>query len=346
MKLMNRLERKFGKYAIRNLPLIMIILEAIGYTLSLVAPNVLNYICFSPALICRGQVWRLITWVLMPPSQLNIFTVIMLFFYYWIARMLASTWGDFYFNMYLLGGIVITDIGMMIAYPVFLSVGSMSALLNISYMSAFVNLYYIQTTILLAFAFTYPNAQVLLYFLIPIKMSWLGIFEGIMLVYSFIRAGMAAPRLVILLAVLNMILYFLMTKDLRRYRPSEMARRANYRKQTGQSRGFFSGFGSNRGRGGASPQSGSSGPGHTPAQRSGEAAPGGAGAAGGRRNASGFTKIYPNGARHKCTICGRTELDDERLEFRFCSKCEGNHEYCQDHLFTHQHIKNGVPGGQ
>ena len=346
MKLMNRLERKFGKYAIRNLPLIMIILEAIGYTLSLVAPNILNYICFSPALICRGQVWRLITWVLMPPSQLNIFTVIMLFFYYWIARMLASTWGDFYFNMYLLGGIVITDIGMMIAYPVFLSVGSMSALLNISYMSAFVNLYYIQTTILLAFAFTYPNAQVLLYFIIPIKMSWLGVFEGIMFVYSFIRAGMATPRLVILLAVLNMILYFLMTKDLRRYRPGEFVRRANYRKQTGQSTGFFSGFGSHHGRNGTSAQTGSPSQGNHSAQRGPSVSPGGAGAPSGRRNASGFTKIYPNGARHKCTICGRTELDDERLEFRFCSKCEGNHEYCQDHLFTHQHIRNGVPGGQ
>lgn len=42
-------------------------------------------------------------------------------------------------------------------------------------------------------------------------------------------------------------------------------------------------------------------------------------------------------AMHKCTICGRTEFDDEDLEFRFCSKCEGNYEYCMDHLFTHEH---------
>jgi hypothetical protein len=46
-----------------------------------------------------------------------------------------------------------------------------------------------------------------------------------------------------------------------------------------------------------------------------------------------------NGARHRCTVCGRTELDDEKLEFRYCSKCNGNYEYCQDHLFTHEHIK-------
>ncbi len=47
--------------------------------------------------------------------------------------------------------------------------------------------------------------------------------------------------------------------------------------------------------------------------------------------------------KHKCAICGRTEKDDPNLEFRFCSKCNGNYEYCQDHLFTHQHVK--ITGG-
>ena len=48
----------------------------------------------------------------------------------------------------------------------------------------------------------------------------------------------------------------------------------------------------------------------------------------------------PDGiAKHKCAICGRTEKDDPNLEFRFCSRCNGNYEYCQDHLFTHEHVK-------
>ena len=324
MNILSKMERKFGKYAIRNLPLIMILLEAVGYTLGVVAPNVLNYVCFNPIAICSGQVWRLITWVLVPPSSLNIFTVITLFFYYWIARMLASTWGDFYFNIYVLGGIVITDIGMMIAYPILNSMTTASSAMSIMLMPMYVNLYYIQTSILLAFAFTYPNAQVLLYFFIPIKMSWLGIFEGIMLAYDFIRVNMLTPRLVILLAILNLVLYFLMTKDLRRFHPKEFARRANYRKATGQGGSFFDRF--NAAGGGKNQGTRSAGGGQNPGPKS-------------------YTKIYPNGARHKCTICGRTELDGDRLEFRFCSKCEGDHEYCQDHLFTHQHIRNGVPGG-
>lgn len=48
---------------------------------------------------------------------------------------------------------------------------------------------------------------------------------------------------------------------------------------------------------------------------------------------------YAGGARHRCAVCGRTELDDPTLEFRYCSKCNGNYEYCQDHLFTHIHVQ-------
>ena len=42
--------------------------------------------------------------------------------------------------------------------------------------------------------------------------------------------------------------------------------------------------------------------------------------------------------KHRCAVCGRTELDDENLTFRFCSKCAGNYEYCSDHLYTHIHV--------
>ena len=60
-----------------------------------------------------------------------------------------------------------------------------------------------------------------------------------------------------------------------------------------------------------------------------------------RRAMEPKSRAGQNGAitKHKCAICGRTELDDPNLEFRFCSKCNGNYEYCQDHLFTHTHVK-------
>ena len=50
-------------------------------------------------------------------------------------------------------------------------------------------------------------------------------------------------------------------------------------------------------------------------------------------------RMVPKGiTRHKCAVCGRTEAEYPDLEFRFCSKCNGNYEYCQDHLYTHQHV--------
>ena len=49
----------------------------------------------------------------------------------------------------------------------------------------------------------------------------------------------------------------------------------------------------------------------------------------------------PGAARHKCAICGKTEADGEDLEFRFCSKCDGMYEYCQEHLYTHKHVTKG-----
>ena len=51
---------------------------------------------------------------------------------------------------------------------------------------------------------------------------------------------------------------------------------------------------------------------------------------------------YAGGARHRCAVCGRTELDDPNLEFRYCSRCNGDYEYCQDHLFTHTHVVNFI----
>ncbi len=57
-----------------------------------------------------------------------------------------------------------------------------------------------------------------------------------------------------------------------------------------------------------------------------------------RRSYRQETKQQKGKTRHKCAVCGRTEEDDENLEFRYCSKCEGTYEYCQDHLFTHTHV--------
>ena len=41
---------------------------------------------------------------------------------------------------------------------------------------------------------------------------------------------------------------------------------------------------------------------------------------------------------HRCTICGRTDVTNPELEFRYCSRCSGYHCYCSDHISNHDHI--------
>ena len=42
---------------------------------------------------------------------------------------------------------------------------------------------------------------------------------------------------------------------------------------------------------------------------------------------------------HKCTVCGRTDVSNPELEFRYCSRCRGYYCYCQDHINNHTHIQ-------
>ena len=91
MNFLNKMERKFGRYAIHNLSTYIIGAYVIGYFLYFLAPGVLyNYLSLEPYYILRGQIWRLITWVLIPPESPGIFTIIMLMLYYSLGNSLEQ----------------------------------------------------------------------------------------------------------------------------------------------------------------------------------------------------------------------------------------------------------------
>ena len=161
MNFLNKMERKFGRYAIHNLSTYIIGAYVIGYFLYFLAPGVLyNYLSLEPYYILRGQIWRLITWVLIPPESPGIFTIIMLMLYYSLGNSLEQTWGAFRYNAYIFSGIISTIIGAFILYAV---MGG-----NIVFGQALFSTYYINMSIFLAFAVCYPNMELLLYFIIPI----------------------------------------------------------------------------------------------------------------------------------------------------------------------------------
>ncbi|MFQ9151691.1 MAG: hypothetical protein ACLR6B_09400 [Blautia sp.] len=166
------------------------------------------------------------TWILIPPESPGIFTIIMLFFYYsW-----EPAWnrpGELSVTMfYIFMGMISTVLGAFLLYVILHVVYGG----NVVFGSALFSTYYINMSIFLAFALSYPNMQVMLYFFIPIKMKWMGILYGFFIVYSFLKSGWVG-KVAIIASLLNFIVFFLMTRDYRRVSPKEIRRKQNFKRQ-------------------------------------------------------------------------------------------------------------------
>lgn len=284
MDFLTKLERKYGKYAIPNLTLILISGFILGYLIEIFMPGGLQLLAMNPEKILHGQIYRLVTWVVIPPSSASILVIITLFFYFSIGRTLENSWGDFRYTVYILSGIIFTDIGMMGTYLVMHLMGQ-SQLLDMYYQAGLygASTYYLCMSMFLAYAFMFPDMQVLLYFIIPIKVKWLGYLDIAYLLVMILQYGYMqyyTGMVTVIMSVLNFILFYFMSKGKTKMTPAQRKRKRKYKQQVRQSQIL---------------------------------------------------------TRHKCAICGQTELDNPNLEFRYCSRCKGNYEYCQNHLFTHEH---------
>lgn len=298
---MSNFEKKFGKYAIKNLSLILIMCYACGYLMKWINPGFFTYLYLNPyEIIHHFQIWRLVTWLIVPPDSFDFWTLLMLYFYYSIGTSLERTWGTYRYNVYIFFGILFTAAGAFILYGVSSLLGAQSLGLwmtvdgYITYPTMF-STYYVNMSIFLAYAATFPDYEVLLFFILPIKVKFLGIIYGAMLVYQFIVGyGTSSAlfyynlgiRFVITASLLNFVVFFFTSRKKVRRGPIKIIRQQAVKQQ----------------------------PRHE------------------TKKSSGIT-------RHKCAVCGRTDETNPELEFRFCSKCNGNYEYCQDHLFTHTHVQ-------
>lgn len=290
---MSPFEKKFGKYAIRNLSFILVICYAIGYLIQMIIPGLFDYLTLNPYAIMHGQIWRLVSWILIPPDRLDLLTFLMLYFYCSIGTTLERTWGTYRYNVYLFGGMLFTVVGSFLlmgyCYLMKPEIHWMEYVITLNmpyeyfnFISTMFSTFYINMSIFLAFAATFPDNSVLLMFIIPIKVKWLGIIYGIMLAVSFFQ-GNIYSKFVIAASLMNFIVFFFTSRNMMHLNPKQIRRRQEFKRDV-------------------------------------------------RRGNSGITK-------HKCAICGRTESDSPGMQFRFCSKCDGNYEYCEEHLYTHTHVK-------
>lgn len=271
MNWMNKLERKFGKYAIHNLMFYIMILYGVGFIILNINPMFYyQYLSLDASQILHGQIWRILTFLIYPPASDILYFVIAMWLYYSLGTTLERVWGSFRFNLYFFTGVI----GHVLAAIIIYIVSGQVFLLGTSYLN---------WSLFFAFAVTFPDMQFLLFFIIPVKAKWLGILNGIYFIYELV-VGNWATRVAIILSIINFLIFFLGSRNMNRVNPKEIKRKTVYKQQV---------------------------------------------------NAAKSDAKHP---RHKCAVCGRTEFDDENLEFRFCSKCEGTYEYCQDHLYTHKHV--------
>ncbi len=314
MKFLYKLENKFGKHSIKNLPLILALLFAFNYLLSVAAPDVYNNLILSPYMVYeKHQFWRLFTWIFTAPSEFDEWTVLSLVCLYFIGSSAERGMGTFLFDLYMITSMLLNFITVMAvsAFYYFIKSDDINAFAEVGLGGLFVN-WLVPSSIFFAFAMAFMDSTILFMFLFPLKAKYIAAIDFAIWIYYYFKYPYTTLRALI---IVNFALFFIFYNILKKYNSRGAYRFSfsDYSKKKKQSAGFrvrdnkdnvynMSDYVS--------------------------------------RKQGGEEKKMPEGiTRHKCAICGKTENDGDELVFRFCTKCNGNYEYCNEHIYTHEHIK-------
>ena len=194
---------------------------------------------------------------------------------------MENVWGTLRFNLFYLTGVVMMDIYCMIF-------GGQASVT------------YLNLSLFLSYATLYPDANFLLFFIIPIK-AWIFALVDLALVLLSLFTDRFPYNLFPVIALANYFLFF--GKDVLNVIPVSWRANASrlFRRKPKQPKAKVIHFNA------------------------------------GSYEASTATPKAPY--THRCTICGRTDVTNPELEFRYCSKCKGYYCYCQDHINNHTHIQ-------
>ena len=250
MPFINSLEARFGHHAIPGLVTFLAWFQVAVWILIQIRPGFADTLDLERALVLQGELWRLVTWVFIPSTNSPIWLLFAVMLMMMFSEALDQAWGAFKVNLYVFGGMLFMIGGAMLfnSPPYGLT---------------------LYTSIFFAFAAIAPNFELMVFFILPVKVKWLAAITGALLLLNFIDTP--PLRLSILFSLLNFFIAF-GPGFLRwlRQRGTVVERRARFE---------------------------SSKP--------------------------------PEGAwLHKCHACGKTDLDDAKLDFRvgadgadYCDKC-------------------------
>ncbi len=288
---MSNLRRRFERFCYQNrdkgIPNLMLYISlgcAMVYLITSITQNSVLYslLVFDRTAILHGQVWRLFTYPLTFYNSNVLLMALMLFCYYSIGRAMETIWGTLRFNLFYLCGIVMMD-----AYCLLFGGQADVTYLNLS--------------LFLSYATLFPNAQFLLFFIIPVKAWLFALVDLVLVVYGLL----VYPFPYNLFSVISLANYFLFFgKDVLNLIPLSwrIKIRRLFKKGPAPQRPKVVPFPGAENRKTSAPQSSPS-----------------------------YT--------HRCTVCGRTDVSHPELEFRYCSRCNGYFCYCEDHISNHTHVE-------
>ena len=191
------------RFGIPNLMLYIVIGNVAVYLLSVLTRandiGALSFLAFSLRGLLRGEVWRIITFIFVPGFTSPFWLIVSLYFYYWIGSTLEREWGTARFNLYYFSGTVLTVLGAVLAS---LITGQVDLLVA--------GTTYVNLSMFLAFAVLFPDMQVLIFFILPVKMKWLAWLDGALfalnVVLSLIKGDWVGVILPIV-ALLNFLVF-------------------------------------------------------------------------------------------------------------------------------------------
>ena len=179
-------------FGIPNLMRYLTIANVVFWVMNMINRPFLSYMLFNPALIQRGQVWRLVSFLFVPPST-GVLALLVFYFYYWIGSTLEKQWGTGQFTIYFFTGVVLT---VLYGFVIYWITGK-AVTLDSSYL--YLSMFF-------SFAALFPDMQVLFMFFIPVKMKYLAIVDAAFFLYAVVTTPFPA-KLVPLVAVLNFLIF-------------------------------------------------------------------------------------------------------------------------------------------
>lgn len=316
---MKELRRRFNRFCFRNrdkgIPNLMLYIclgSGIVTFFNMVNGGSFLYelLRFDKSAILRGQVWRLFSWLFTEELGGNpVLSVLFLYFFYRLGSAVESSIGTFKFNLFYLSGVVLMDLFALIFCPTKnVVIGNMLIPPEIFTLFYGNMAYYLHLSMVLAFSTLYPDSQFMVLFVIPVRAWVLALIDLILIaisVFNMCYPVMLFPHCLFpLIGLLNYFIFF--GSDMHNLLPlSWRVKLHRERSKKGNAQ--------------------SSQPKVVQYTDPGKQTP-----------VSERAKAPYN---HRCTICGKTDLDAPNLEFRYCSRCKGYHCYCEDHISNHTHIE-------